>query len=311
MGLAPFYGQPREKTRLAQMVVNDSTVRRVAEIYCFHAGPIRDPKVADTLLFMHLDNRVLLVEALRSKKHNKHSMSHSLRHRVVVAVGTRDGDGNVGVATYIGSDVGKAIKGAVGAAKCAIIPVQKGYYDSRTGRPHTLPFKVTGKCGGTRVTLRPAPRGTGVHTATGVADILHLAGVLDVCVDVNGESSGNSRHNTFMATFDALCNIHKTLLRPELWDENRALVQSAGYTHWNPVAAPPANAGKSYWCDTPLPTPEDSKEKEEEREKGKEKENKEEDKDKEREGGQEKGKEEHQKEMKPEGEPDTVIGGLT
>ncbi|KAH9272411.1 40S ribosomal protein [Batrachochytrium salamandrivorans] len=53
-----------------------------------------------------------------------------------------------------------AIRGAIILAKLSCIPVRRGYWGSILGEPHTVPAKVTGKCGSVTLRLVPAPRGT-------------------------------------------------------------------------------------------------------------------------------------------------------
>ena len=43
-----------------------------------------------------------------------------------------------------------------------MIPVRMSYWGNYIGKPHTVPFKVSGKQGSVRIRLVPAPRGTGV-----------------------------------------------------------------------------------------------------------------------------------------------------
>merc|ERR1712196_234526 len=57
-------------------------------------------------------------------------------------------------------EVGTAIRGAILKAKLSVVPVLRGYWGNKIGREHTVPCKVTGKCGSVRMRLIPAPRGT-------------------------------------------------------------------------------------------------------------------------------------------------------
>jgi len=41
-------------------------------------------------------------------------------------------------------------------------PVRRGYWGNMLGNAHTIPFKMSGKCGSIRVRLIPSPRGTGL-----------------------------------------------------------------------------------------------------------------------------------------------------
>jgi len=47
-------------------------------------------------------------------------------------------------------------------AKLNIVPVRKGYWGNKIGKPHTVPCKVTGKGGSVRIRLIPGPRGSGI-----------------------------------------------------------------------------------------------------------------------------------------------------
>lgn len=70
-----------------------------------------------------------------------------------------DSNGHLGLGVKCSKEVATAIRGAIGLAKLAIVPVRRGYWGNKIGNPHTVPGKVTGKCGSTRVRLIPAPRG--------------------------------------------------------------------------------------------------------------------------------------------------------
>ena len=44
-------------------------------------------------------------------------------------------------------EVATAIRGAVISAKLALIPVRRGYWGNKISPPHTVPTKLTAKCG--------------------------------------------------------------------------------------------------------------------------------------------------------------------
>ena len=46
-------------------------------------------------------------------------------------------------------------------AKLSVIPVRRGYWGAGIGDPHTVPVKVTGKCGSVTARLVPAPKRNG------------------------------------------------------------------------------------------------------------------------------------------------------
>merc|ERR1712098_596967 len=72
-----------------------------------------------------------------------------------------------------------AIRGAIIMAKLSIVPVRRGFWGNKIGKPHTVPCKVTGKCGSIWVRLIPAPRGTGIVPAPVPKKLLQMAGIED------------------------------------------------------------------------------------------------------------------------------------
>ncbi|KAK7811412.1 LOW QUALITY PROTEIN: hypothetical protein U0070_000393 [Myodes glareolus] len=62
-------------------------------------------------------------------------------------------------------------------AKLSIVPVWRGYWGNKTGKPHTVPCKVTGRCGSVLVRLILAPRGTAIASAPVSKKLLMMAGI--------------------------------------------------------------------------------------------------------------------------------------
>ena len=58
-----------------------------------------------------------------------------------VAVG--DYNGHVGLGVKCSKEVATAIRGAIILAKLSVIPVRRGYWGNKIGKPHTVPCKVT------------------------------------------------------------------------------------------------------------------------------------------------------------------------
>ncbi|KAF9665649.1 hypothetical protein SADUNF_Sadunf16G0144900 [Salix dunnii] len=50
-------------------------------------------------------------------------------------------------------------------AKLSVIPARRGYSGNKIRKPHTVPCKVTGKCGSVTVRMVPAPCGAGIVAA--------------------------------------------------------------------------------------------------------------------------------------------------
>ena len=85
------------------------------------------------------------------------------RFKAFVAIG--DYNGHVGLGVKCSKEAATAIRGAVILAKLSILPVPRGYWGNEIRKPHTVPGKVTGRCGSVLVLLIPAPRGTGIVSA--------------------------------------------------------------------------------------------------------------------------------------------------
>merc|ERR550519_1722740 len=66
------------------------------------------------------------------------------RFKAFVAIG--DYNGHVGLGVKCSKEVATAIRGAIIMAKLSIVPVRRGFWGNKIGKPHTVPCKVTGKC---------------------------------------------------------------------------------------------------------------------------------------------------------------------
>ena len=93
-----------------------------------------------------------------------------------------DENGHVGVGSGEAKETLPARDKAIRKAKLNIMEVERtcAAFDCACSEPHTVPFKVTGKAGSVRVTLIPAPQGTGLVVANELKKILKLAGIKDV-----------------------------------------------------------------------------------------------------------------------------------
>ncbi|KAF3340169.1 hypothetical protein FCM35_KLT15940 [Carex littledalei] len=96
------------------------------------------------------------------------------RFKAFVVVG--DGDGHVGLGVKCAKEVATAIHGAIILAKLTVVPIRRGYWGNKIGQPHTVPCKVTGKCGSVTVRMVPAPRGSGIVAARVPKKVLQFAG---------------------------------------------------------------------------------------------------------------------------------------
>ncbi len=112
----------------------------------------------------------------------------------IVTVG--DGKGKVGVSMGKANEIADAIrKGGEGARAAQItVPILND----------TIPYKVIGRFGASRVLLKPASPGTGVIAAGGVRAILEAAGVKNILTKQLGSRNPN---NVVKATMDGLLQL--------------------------------------------------------------------------------------------------------
>jgi small subunit ribosomal protein S5 len=183
------------KTALGRMVVRGE-IKTMAE--ALRTGlPLREPEIVDILL-PDLEDEVLDVNMVQR-------MTDSGRRiNFVITVVVGNGDGYVGVGRSRGKEVGPSIRKAIDNAKLNIIEIKRGCGSWECGcyRPHTLPFKVTGKSGSVEVTLKPAPRGVGLAVADVAKSVVRLAGIEDVWGFAKGHTK--TTVNYANAAFDAL-----------------------------------------------------------------------------------------------------------
>lgn len=197
-------------TNLGRLVAK-GYITTLEEIY-HHSIQIKEHQIVEKLL--KLASKELKEEVMCIKSVQKQTKAgQRTRFKAVVAVG--DQNGHLGLGTKVAKEVQTAMKGAVIAAKLSLIPVRRGYWGNKIGDTHTVPMKVTGKCGSVRLRLIPAPRGTGIVGAPTTKKLLQFAGIHDCYSQSQGNT--DTMENFLRATFDALYRTFK-YLTPDLWN---------------------------------------------------------------------------------------------
>ena len=168
--------------------------------------PIKEPEVVDALV-PNLDEDILGVSLVQ----RMHKSGRRIKYRVITAVGNRDGIVGVGHAST--QEIGPSIRKAVTAAKLNVIEVARGCgsWECACGRPHSIPFKVTGRSGSVHLTIKPAPRGLGLAAAEVPKTILRMAGIEDIWIHSRGQT--RTTLNFALAAFDALKQTTRVALR--------------------------------------------------------------------------------------------------
>lgn len=137
-------------TKLGRLV-KEGKIGSIEEIFLFSL-PVKEAEIIDHFLKDKLQDEVMKIMPVQKQS----SAGQRTRFKAFVAVG--DSEGHVGLGVKCSSEVANAIRGAITAAKLNVCPVRRGYWGRTSGLPHTVPCKVTGKCGSVRVRLIPAPR---------------------------------------------------------------------------------------------------------------------------------------------------------
>ena len=115
-----------------------------------------------------------------------------------------DGKGHVGIGYGKAKETLPARDKAIRKAKLNVIKVKRtcAGFDCDCSDLHTVPFKITGKAGSVRVTLIPAPQGTGLVVGNELKKILKFAGIKDVYSRTSGRI--RTTFNLIKACMDAL-----------------------------------------------------------------------------------------------------------
>lgn len=173
------------------------------------AIPIKEHQIIDKFLENDLEDEVVHMKPVQKQT----NAGQRTRFRATIVVG--DQNGHVGLGQKAAKEVALAIRGAIITAKLNVIPVRRGYWGSSRGKPHTLPCKLTGKCGSVLVKVIPAARGCGIVASPTTREIIKKAGIQDLFTKSTG--STRTKLNSAKALFNALKKSYK-YLTPDLWE---------------------------------------------------------------------------------------------
>lgn len=196
-------------TKLGRLV-KEGKIKTLEQIY-LHSLPIKEYQIVELLLPDQLKDEVMKIMPVQKQTR----AGQRTRFKAFVAVG--DNNGHIGLGVKCSKEVATAIRGAIILAKISVVPVRRGYWGNKIGMPHTVPMKVTGKCGSVRVRLIPAPRGTGLVAAPASKKLLMMAGISDCYTSSRGTT--RTLGNFVKAVYQALYRTYG-FLSPELWKQN-------------------------------------------------------------------------------------------
>ncbi len=185
------------KTRIGKLV-QEGKITSLKEVF-IQGQRVLEPEIVDVLL-PNLQQKVLGIGLVQKQT----DAGERSRFKAVVAVG--DGEGYLGVGLGKANQVRTAIGKATAQAKLAVVPIRRGCgsWECGCALPHSLPFKVQGKCGSVRVEIYPGPRGLGLVGGEVVKTILGLTGIRDCWTRSFG--STNTMTSVAYAVYDALKN---------------------------------------------------------------------------------------------------------
>ena len=169
------------RTKLGNLVKNDG-IKDIHEVIIL-SNPIKEVEIVEKLL-PDLKEEIICVGRVQRVTDSGRRM----RFRVVVVIGNEDG--YVGIGEAKGKEAGPTIRLSIKNAKLNIKEIKRGCgsWECRCNLPHTVPFKVEGKQGSVKVTLLPAPKGTGLVTSGIPKKVLTLAGIKDVYIRTEGHT---------------------------------------------------------------------------------------------------------------------------
>jgi small subunit ribosomal protein S5 len=203
------------KTRLGKLVA-EGKITTMSEALRSRL-PLREPEIVDILL-PELADEVLDVNMVQRMTDS----GRRVKFAITVVVGNRDGF--VGLGRLKGKEVGPAIRAAIDVAKLNMIEVKRGCGSWECGclTPHSLPFTAKGHSGSVVVTLKPAPRGTGLAVGDIAKSVLEMAGIQDAWGLTNGHTK--TTINFSIAAFEALRKTSQVRVTDE--QKNRLMIVS-------------------------------------------------------------------------------------
>lgn len=122
-------------TKLGRLV-REGNIRTLEEIYLYSL-PIKEFEIIDFFLGAALKDEVLKIMPVQKQTR----AGQRTRFKAFVAIG--DSNGHIGLGVKCSKEVATAIRGAIILAKLSVVPVRRGYWGNKIGKPHTVPCKVS------------------------------------------------------------------------------------------------------------------------------------------------------------------------
>jgi len=199
-------------TKLGRLVKNKK-INSIEQVF-YHSISIKEQEIVDYFLGSKLKDEVIKIMPVQKQTR----AGQRTRFKAFVIIG--DFNGHVGLGIKTAKEAALAIKGAIVVSKLSIVPARRGFWGETEGIPHTVPVKVTGKCGSIRLRCIPAPRGTGIVAGKTPKKLLIIAGYNDVFTSSKGRT--RTIGNFAKATFNAI-SLTYNFVTPDLWNEQKII----------------------------------------------------------------------------------------
>ncbi len=188
------------KTRIGQQVKNGKIIS-LEQIFAT-GKPVKETEIIDTLIPNLEDNVLEIASVQRMTKNNRKQ-----KYRATVVVGDRNGHIGLGVGKDV--EARPAIDSGIKDAKKHMLSINLGCgsQECNCSSAHSLPLKLSAKCGSAYVILKPAPKGVGIVASGTVKSVLELAGVKDVWTFSRGRT--RDVYNVALATYNALGQLYE------------------------------------------------------------------------------------------------------
>src|SRR4030067_2580519 len=188
------------RTHLGKLV-QEGKITSISDIFS-EGIKIQESEIVDVLL-PNLTTEVLNINLVQKQT----DAGERSRFKAIVALGNVDG--YIGLGGGKAKQVRNAIEKATINAKLNIFPVRRGCggWECGCGQPHSLPFRVKGKCGSVAVEIIPGPRGLGLVAGGYSKIILQFGGIKD-CWTRSFGSTRTVSSSTY-STFEALKGTHR------------------------------------------------------------------------------------------------------
>ena len=185
--------------------------------------PILEPEIVDVLI-PNTESILIMVGQSKGKfgggkrsiwrqTQKKTCEGNRPKFTSVAIVGNKDG--YIGLGTGKAKETVPAREKAVKKAKLSLIKIKRGCgsWECSCAGPHSIPFKVRGKCGSVIVDIMPAPKGSSLRIEKECQKMLELAGISDVYSETKGQTT--TKLNLIKACFAALKQLSQIRVLPE------------------------------------------------------------------------------------------------